>query len=150
MSHGAADPTMHPEVQMSTSKGYFLGFAISAFLMLVATFLVTSHSVPPFGLLMVISVCAGIAVIAQIYFLLHIDISEHNIWNTVALVLFIPLFLITIGLTWWMFSQLYLRTMDMSAMSRMNMGTAVHSTANPSSSSMANMPNMHMTADAAQ
>lgn len=150
MSHGAADPTMHPEVQMSTSKGYFLGFAISAFLMLVATFLVTSHSVPPFGLLMVISVCAGIAVIAQIYFLLHIDISEHNIWNTVALVLFMPLFLITIGLTWWMFSQLYLRTMDMSAMSRMNMGTAVHSTATPSSSSMENMPNMHTTADAAQ
>lgn len=143
MSHGAADPTMHPEVQLSTSKGYFLGFAISAFLMLVATFLVTSHSVPPFGLLMVISVCAGIAVIAQIYFLLHIDISEHNIWNTVALVLFIPLFLITIGLTWWMFSQLYLRTMDMSVMSSVT-NPAVHASAAPK---MSDMPGMGTSPD---
>ena len=116
MSHGHDDPTLHPEVQMSTSRGYFTGFAISSILMLIATFLVTSRSVPPFGLLMVISVCAGIAIIAQIYFLLHIDISEHNIWNTVALVLFMPLFLITIGLTWWMFSQLYLHTMIMPGM----------------------------------
>ncbi|PKY11641.1 cytochrome O ubiquinol oxidase [Acidithiobacillus marinus] len=138
MSHGATDPTMHPEVQLSTSKGYFLGFAISIALMLLATALVTSHSVPPFGLLMVITVCAGIAVIAQIYFLLHIDISEHNIWNTVALVLFIPLFLITIGLTWWMFSQLYLRTMDMSVMSSVT-NPAVHAPATPKLSDMSGM-----------
>ncbi|MDD5374975.1 cytochrome O ubiquinol oxidase [Acidithiobacillus sp.] len=116
MSHGYDDPTLHPEVQMSTSRGYFAGFAVSSILMFVATFLVASRAVPPFGLLMVISVCAGIAIIAQIYFLLHIDVSEHNIWNTVALVMFMPLFLVTIGLTWWMFSQLYLRTMIMPGM----------------------------------
>lgn len=139
MSHGAADPTMHPEVQMSTYKGYFLGFAISTLLMLVATILVTSHVGLPFGMLMVISACAAIAVIAQIHFLLHIDIAEHNIWNTVALVLFIPLFVITIGLTWWMFSQLYLRTMDMSAMSVVPT-SVVHAPA--TSVQMARMPGM--------
>lgn len=109
--HGHADPILHPEVQMSSGRGYFSGFLISTLLMLIATFLVSSHAAPPFGLLLVITVCAGISIIAQIYFLLHIDISEHNIWNTVSLVAFIPLFVLTIGLTWWMFSQLYLRTM---------------------------------------
>ncbi|EGQ64247.1 cytochrome o ubiquinol oxidase, subunit IV, partial [Acidithiobacillus sp. GGI-221] len=54
MSHGHDDPTLHPEVQMSTSRGYFSGFAISSILMFVATFLVASRAVPPFGLLMVI------------------------------------------------------------------------------------------------
>ncbi|MCE5387591.1 MAG: cytochrome O ubiquinol oxidase [Acidithiobacillus sp.] len=113
MSHGHDNPIHHPEVQMSSSRGYFTGFLISLGLMFLATFLVASGSMPPFGLLLVITICAAIAVIAQIYFLLHLDISEHNIWNTVSLVLFIPLFIITIGLTWWMFSQLYLRTMPM-------------------------------------
>lgn len=139
MSHDVADPTLHPEVQMTSPRGYFLGFAISAFLMLVATFLVSSHAVPPFGLLLVISVCAGIAVIAQIYFLLHIDLSEHNIWNTIAIVLFMPLFLITIGLTWWMFSQLYMRTMDMSAMSPMHQ-TGIHATVTPAFTGAAKPP----------
>ncbi|MCE5360020.1 MAG: cytochrome O ubiquinol oxidase [Acidithiobacillus sp.] len=113
MSHGHDNPILHPEVQMASVRGYFTGFLISLLLMLAATAMVTSHAFPPFGLLLVISIYAAVSIIAQIYFLLHLDISEHNIWNTVSLVLFIPLFILTIGLTWWMFSQLYLRTMPM-------------------------------------
>ncbi len=111
MSHGHSDPVQHPEVQMSSVRGYLSGFLISVLLMLAATYMSATHAFPPFGLLMVITVCAAIATIAQTYFLLHIDTAEHNIWNTVSLVLFIPLFVLTIGLTWWMFSQLYLHTM---------------------------------------
>ncbi|MBU2755039.1 hypothetical protein HFU84_08115 [Acidithiobacillus sp. CV18-2] len=113
MSHGHSDPIHHPEVQMATNRNYITGFVVSSLLMLAATILVKDHVLPSFGLLLAIIGCAGIAIIAQVYFLLHIDISEHNIWNTVALVMFIPLFIITIGLTWWMFSQLYMRTMPM-------------------------------------
>ncbi|WP_308388753.1 hypothetical protein [Acidithiobacillus sp. AMEEHan] len=113
MSHGHSDPIHHPEVQMASKSHYVTGFAIASLLMLAATILVSGHVLPPFALLLAIVGCAGLAIIAQVYFLLHIDISEHNIWNTVALVMFIPLFVITIGLTWWMFSQLYLRTMPM-------------------------------------
>ncbi|MGC9238822.1 MAG: cytochrome o ubiquinol oxidase subunit IV [Acidithiobacillus sp.] len=113
MSHGHVNPIDHPEVQMASRRGYMTGFILASVLMALATFLVSSHALPPFALLLAIMACAGFAVIAQVYFLLHIDISEHNIWNTVALVAFIPLFVITIGLTWWMFSQLYLRTMPM-------------------------------------
>ncbi len=113
MSHGHANPIDHPEVQMANNRSYFTGFIVASFLMVAATFLVTGHMLPSFALLLAITGCAGLAVIAQIYFLLHIDLSVHNIWNAAALVAFIPLFVITIGLTWWMFSQLYLRTMPM-------------------------------------
>ncbi|MCE5388424.1 MAG: hypothetical protein K0041_07590 [Acidithiobacillus sp.] len=113
MSHGHSNPIHHPEVQMASKRNYLTGFVIASLLMFAATWLVSAQALAPFGLLLAIMGCAGFAVIAQVYFLLHIDISEHNIWNTVALVMFIPLFVITIGLTWWMFSQLYLRTMPM-------------------------------------
>jgi cytochrome o ubiquinol oxidase operon protein cyoD len=43
------------------------------------------------------------------------NISETQIWHTVALILFIPLFILTIGLTSWMFHGLYRRTMLMPA-----------------------------------
>jgi cytochrome o ubiquinol oxidase operon protein cyoD len=113
MSHIHSNPIEHPEVQMASKSSYLIGFIVASLLMLVATFLVSGQMLPPFALLLTIMGCAGLAVIAQVYFLLHIDISQHNIWNTVALVMFIPLFVITIGLTWWMFSQLYMRTMPM-------------------------------------
>jgi len=113
MSHGHSNPIEHPEVQMASKGSYLTGFIVASLLMLVATILVSGKMLPSFALLLAIMGCAGLAVIAQVYFLLHIDISQHNIWNTVALVMFIPLFVITIGLTWWMFSQLYMRTMPM-------------------------------------
>ncbi len=113
MSHSHVNPVEHPEVQMASRGSYLTGFVIASLLMLVATILVSDRMLAPFALLLTITGCAGLAVIAQVYFLLHMDFSQDNIWNTVALVMFIPLFVISIGLTWWMFSQLYLRTMPM-------------------------------------
>ncbi|WP_298170198.1 hypothetical protein [Acidithiobacillus sp.] len=114
MSHGhGSNPLAHPEVQMANNRSYVTGFIVASLLMAAATVLVSGHLLPPFALLLAITGCAGLAIIAQVYFLLHMDLSEHSIWNTVALIMFIPLFVITIGLTWWMFSQLYLRTMPM-------------------------------------
>jgi cytochrome o ubiquinol oxidase operon protein cyoD len=111
MSHD--DPLQHPEVQVASGRGYLLTFLISTLLMGVSLLLVANHAMPPFGLMLVLSLCAGLAVIVQIYFLMHMDLSETHIWNTVALVLTIPLFILAIGLTAWMFSTLYERTMVM-------------------------------------
>ncbi|MHB1203538.1 MAG: cytochrome o ubiquinol oxidase subunit IV [Acidithiobacillus sp.] len=111
MSHD--NPLRHPEVQVASGRGYLLTFLVSTLLMGVALFLVTSHSVAPFGLMLALSLCAGLAVIVQIYFLMHMDLSEAQIWNTFALVLTIPLFILAIGLTAWMFHELYNRTMVM-------------------------------------
>ena len=111
MSHD--DPLQHPEVQVASGRGYLLTFLISTLLMGVSLLLVANHAMAPFGLMLVLSLCAGLAVIVQIYFLMHMDLSEAHIWNTVALVLTIPLFILAIGLTAWMFSTLYERTMVM-------------------------------------
>ena len=111
MSHD--DPLRHPEVQVASGRGYLLTFLISTLLMGVSLLLVANHAMAPFGLMLVLSLCAGLAVIVQIYFLMHMDLSEAHIWNTVALVLTIPLFILAIGLTAWMFSTLYERTMVM-------------------------------------
>ncbi|AEK56838.1 hypothetical protein HF288_12815 [Acidithiobacillus caldus] len=59
--------------------------------------------------------------IIQGYLILHMDLSHAQIWHTVAMVLFLPLFVVTIGLTAWMFHGLYERTMIMTpAMSSMS------------------------------
>lgn len=111
MSHD--DPLQHPEVQVASGRGYLLTFLISTLLMGVSLLLVANHALAPFALMLVLSLCAGLAVIVQIYFLMHMDLSEAHIWNTVALVLTVPLFILAIGLTAWMFSTLYERTMVM-------------------------------------
>ena len=111
MSHD--NPLQHPEVQAASGRGYLLGFLIPILLMGIVWVIVTSHAMAPFGLMLILSLCAGLAVIIQTYFLLHMDLSEAHIWNTFALVLVVPLFIIAIGLTAWMFHTLYERTMVM-------------------------------------
>ena len=115
MTQGTQNPLEHPEVQLASSRGYLLSFVISVALMTISLWMVKGHAISPVGLLMVTSVIAGIVIIVQGYLLLHMDLSDAQIWHTVAMVLFVPLFIVTIGLTAWMFHGLYARTMIMPA-----------------------------------
>ena len=126
MTGHTQNPLDHPEVQLANGRAYLVGFIFSMLLMTVGLWVVVTHVMAPFGTVLVTSLLAGVVVIIQGYFILHMDISHAQMWHTVAMVLFLPLFVVTIGLTAWMFHGLYQRTMIMP----------------PAASSMAHMPPM--------
>jgi cytochrome o ubiquinol oxidase operon protein cyoD len=64
------------------------------------------HVMPPAPLLGSISGLAILALLCQTFLSFGLDITRHNIWKSVSLVLTVPLFILTIGLTVWMFQQL--------------------------------------------
>ena len=100
------DPVLHPEVQQASFTGYTVGFVLSLLLLLAALLLTEQHALPPLKLLGVISVLAMVALFAQCFLFFGLNIALHNIWKSVSLVLTVPLFILTIGLTVWMFHQL--------------------------------------------
>ncbi|AIA56803.1 cytochrome o ubiquinol oxidase [Acidithiobacillus caldus] len=121
MTQHTQNPLAHPEVQLANGRAYLLSFIFSALLMTVGLWLAVSHAMSPFATVLSTSLLAGVAVITQGYLILHMDLSHAQIWHTVAMVLFLPLFVVTIGLTAWMFHGLYERTMIMTpAMSSMS------------------------------
>ncbi len=105
------DPLLHPEVRQASTLAYSAGFAASTVFMAIALFITLGHALPYLGFLTAISGLAVLALLAQAVLLFRLDLSETQIWKTVSLVLVIPLFVLSIGLTGWMFHTLYPRTM---------------------------------------
>ena len=113
MTEHTQNPLNHPEVQLANGRAYLVNFILSMLLTTAGLWLAITHITTPFGTVLVTSFLAGVVVVIQGYFILHMDISHAQIWHTVAMVLFLPLFVVTIGLTAWMFHGLYQRTMLM-------------------------------------
>ncbi|MEJ2060236.1 MAG: cytochrome O ubiquinol oxidase [Gammaproteobacteria bacterium] len=111
MSHDNHDPLDHPEVKIASARGYFIGYAFAAAMMFISLGLVRSHAMSPAGLATTITLIALVAVLAQLYFLFKLDLSESQIWHTVAFAFTVPLFVMAVGLTLWMFHTLAARTM---------------------------------------
>lgn len=111
MSQDAENPLEHPEVKLANAGSYIFAFFAAFLLMGISLILVKSRPWSPEILLGAISLSALIAVVLQFYFLFHLDLSRTQVWNTTALVLIVPLFIIAIGLTLWMFHTLHARTM---------------------------------------
>ncbi|WP_455380438.1 cytochrome o ubiquinol oxidase subunit IV [Acidihalobacter prosperus] len=111
MSHGHDNPLDHPEVKLASPLRYFIGYVFALGMMILSLGLVKGHVLPTVALTAVLSLIAFIVIMVQLYFLFHLDLSETQIWHTVALVLTVPLFFISIALTIWMFYTLELRTM---------------------------------------
>lgn len=105
------DPVLHPEVQQASFTGYTVGFVMSLLLLMAALLLTEQHALPPLKLLGAISAIAMVALFAQCFLFFGLNISLHNIWKSVSLVLTVPLFILTIGLTVWMFHELDSLTM---------------------------------------
>ncbi|MHB1511902.1 MAG: cytochrome O ubiquinol oxidase [Acidiferrobacter sp.] len=112
MTHTTDNAWEHPEVQLA-GGGYIVAFVVGLALMGLSLWMVRGHVFAPTGLAVAISALAAVAAFVQCVLLLHMTVSRTQVWHTVALVLFIPLFVITIGLTSWMFHGLYRRTMMM-------------------------------------
>jgi cytochrome o ubiquinol oxidase operon protein cyoD len=104
MSEPQIDPISHGEVQQASLLGYTAGFFATLALLGAALLLTEFHVMPPSGL-------ALLALLCQTFLSFGLDITRHNIWKSVSLVLTIPLFILTIGLTVWMFQQLAINTM---------------------------------------
>jgi cytochrome o ubiquinol oxidase operon protein cyoD len=121
MSTHHYDPRQHPEVQQGTVLRYVAATVISGLAMVGAYYIALSK--PP--LVELLEGLAGtllVALLAQAALYFGLDISRAQIWKSVSLVLTLPLFIISIGITVWAFSSLYNRTMpDPSILSSMAM-----------------------------
>jgi cytochrome o ubiquinol oxidase operon protein cyoD len=111
MSLMQQDPLEHPEVKLASGRSYVIGYFISIALLGVSLWMATGHALPPMELQIAVSGIALAVVLAQVYFLFHLNFSETQRWHTLALVLMIPLFILLIGLSFWMFLMLDARTM---------------------------------------
>jgi len=111
MSTHHYDPLKHPEVQQGSFFGYLSAFVISVVLLLAAMLLTVNHVMAPLPLLVTISVLALLVLAAQSLLFFGLDFSQANVWKSVSLLLTVPLFILTVGLTVWMFHSLYGQTM---------------------------------------
>lgn len=111
MSHGHSNPLEHPEVQLASTSGYLIAFVFGLGAMLVGLWMVIGHALSPVSLTTAISLIALVTALVQLYFLFKLDLSTTQIWHTVSLVMTVPLFIMAVGLTIWMFHTLMQRTM---------------------------------------
>ena len=110
MAHVPNNPIAHPEVQLANGRDYVIGYGISLVTMAVALVVVVQHAWGEYGLAVAVAVCAIIALLAQAVLWERLDFSRAQLWITISVLLFIPLYVLTIGLTAWMFASLYTRT----------------------------------------
>jgi cytochrome o ubiquinol oxidase operon protein cyoD len=108
--HGK-DPLLHPEVRQASTGGYFAGYAASIILMLAALLVTEQHVLPYAIFLWVVSSLVVIALVAQAALFFGLGLAPAQAWKSVSLILTVPLFVFTIGLSVWMFHSLVPRTM---------------------------------------
>lgn len=116
MSTHHSDPLAHPEVQQASAVRYIIGFGTTMILMLAALVITLQQRLPYVPFAESIAGLALLSLFSQAALFFGLDISRTQIWKSVSLVLTIPLFIITIGITVWMFNTLYARTMLPSEM----------------------------------
>ena len=111
MSHELHNPLHHHEVQLASTPRYVVGFLVSAALMALSFLIVRRGGLPALDAQVLIAAIALAAVLVQSYLLFHLNFSETQRWHTAAFVLTIPLFVLLVGLSMWMFHALAARTM---------------------------------------
>jgi cytochrome o ubiquinol oxidase operon protein cyoD len=104
--HAPYDPLQHPEVQQAGTVGYVSGYVLTVVLLGVALLLSEQRGLPEIPLLVTISGLSIFLLVAQCFLFFGLDVSSHNIWKSVSLILTVPLFILSIGLTVWMFHAL--------------------------------------------
>lgn len=112
-----SNPLEHPEVRMGGTIRYLVGF-FSTVLLMLAAMLVGLHrqSHPDMSYTIFVIIVGGllfITLLFQAWFFYGLDISQAQIWKSASLIFTVPLFIITVGLTVWMFQSLNHRTMIM-------------------------------------
>jgi heme/copper-type cytochrome/quinol oxidase subunit 4 len=121
MTHDNRRPWDHPEIALANGVQYLAGFVVSLGLLGVGLFLVGAHAFPPATLLASVACLAILTVVAQLILLFHLDFSETQRWNTLSLILNVPLLALSVGLTLWMFRELAVHVMPAMGMHGMTM-----------------------------
>ena len=111
MSVDNSRPADHPEIAFSIARSYLVGYVLTMALLGISLLLVEQHMFSAFNLMASISVLAFLTTVAKLIFLFHLNFSETQRWNTLTLMLNVPLLILSIGLTAWMFQTLYDRVM---------------------------------------
>lgn len=113
MSAPQTSPLDHPEVRQASAWRYIAGF-ISSMVLMQAALLVTMRQHQPYEeYALTIGGLALVSLMSQAALFFGLDISRAQIWKSISLVLTIPLFILSVGLTVWMFQSLAVRTMLM-------------------------------------
>ncbi|MBW4024000.1 MAG: hypothetical protein HIU92_12845 [Proteobacteria bacterium] len=119
MAAHSRDPLTHPEVRQATTGGYAAGYGVSVILMLGALLITQQHVLAYPTFLWLISSLVVLSLFSQAALFFGLGLSPVQAWKSVSLILALPLFVFTIGLSVWMFNSLYPRTMP-----AMNMNTS--------------------------
>ena len=104
--HPEPDPLRHAEVQQAGAIGYVSGTILTIALLGVALLITEQKSMQPTPVLVTISGLSIFLLVAQAMLFFGLDVSRYNIWKSVSLILTVPLFILSIGLTVWMFHAL--------------------------------------------
>jgi cytochrome o ubiquinol oxidase operon protein cyoD len=121
MSAHHSNPLENPEVLQGSVLRFTIGFLASV-LFMAAAFYATQLKLPFLELAEIIVGLTFLTLLAQAALFFGLDASRAQIWKSVSLILTVPLFIISVGLTVWAFSSLYSRTMlPASAVPSMNM-----------------------------
>ncbi len=104
-------PWEHPEIKGASEVQYISGYALSLALLGLSLLLVQTHVATTVVLISVISFISILTVVAQLILLFHLDFSESQRWNTLTLMLNVPLLILSVGLTSFMFHALYTHVM---------------------------------------
>jgi len=116
-----SNPLTNPEVRQGTALRYIAAFIASAVAM-YAAYAIALQKPPLVELVEVLAGALLFSLVTQVFLVFGLNLSPSQIWKSVTLVLTVPLFIITVGLTVWAFSSLYNRTMpDPSMLSAMSM-----------------------------
>ncbi len=113
MSAPHSNPLDHPEVRQASTWRYLAGFAATIVLMQAALTVTLRQHLPYTEYTLTIGGLALASLLAQAALFFGLDISRAQIWKSVSLVLTVPLFILSVGLTVWMFQSLMQRTMIM-------------------------------------
>jgi cytochrome o ubiquinol oxidase operon protein cyoD len=106
MSTQQITPTQHPEVQQASARGYISGYALTLAGLGICLLITNAHILQAIPLLTTLSALALLLLIGQAFLFFGLDLSQHNIWKTLSVILTVPLFVLSIGLTVWMFHEL--------------------------------------------
>ena len=79
--------------------------------MAIALMVTLRHEMSYVRFVIAVAILGGLALLAQAVLMFRLDLSSGQRWKTISLLLVVPLFVLSIGLTGWMFHTLYPRTM---------------------------------------
>ena len=111
-------PWEHPEIKGASEIQYVIGYVLSLALLGLSLALVVDHAATAVVLISVISFVALVTVMLQLILLFHLDFSESQRWNSLTLMLNVPLLILSVGLTSFMFHALYTHVMAPGMMAR--------------------------------